>query len=92
MYRFYQEANTTNIAVTQASTDKRILFTMKREHIDRSLRFAKTIKLMEYLIENHPTLAALVSNAAPSEKDINSNFSLEYEYKVNILIISSISL
>ena len=83
LYRFYQEANTTNIAVTQASTDKRILFTMKREHIDRCQKFVKTIKLMEYLIENHPTLAALVLNVAPSTQDVNHNFSLEYEYKVS---------
>lgn len=84
MFRFYQDANTTNIALTQASSDKRILFTMKREHIDRHLKFNKTIKLMEHLIENHPTLAFMLLNTdRPTSDDVNNNYAIEYEYKVS---------
>jgi hypothetical protein len=89
MYRFYQEANSTNIAVTQTSTDKRILFTMKREHIDRSQKFTKTIKLIEHIIELHPTLAYIIlkTTVATTVEDVNNNFSFEYEFKVCSLII-----
>lgn len=80
MYRLYQQENCTNITITQLSTNKRVLITVKREHIDRSIKVSRVIGICGHIIENHPTISSyLLSGQVDISNDsVHKRFDVVY--------------
>lgn len=90
VYRMYQQENSTVITIIQLTTNKRLIFTMKREHIDRSVRIRRVIDVCNHIIENHPTLSSyLLSRQVDANNDdgggaaataaVNKRFDIVYQ-------------